>query len=79
MARPEGSTISGILPVAKQRNVGVFNWGLVAGKSQTYYPWDSWDHPYTDVPKVWFHDLLRPNGRPFQDTEIRTIQSLTAR
>lgn len=79
MARPEGSTISGILPVAKRRNVGVFNWGLVAGKSQTYYPWDSWDHPYTEIPKVWFHDLLRPNGRPFQDTEIRTIQALTTR
>ena len=79
MARPEGSTVSGILPVAKRRNVGVFNWGLVAGKSQTYYPWDSWDTPYTEIPKVWFHDLLRPNGRPFQDTEIRTIQALTMR
>lgn len=79
MARPEGSTISGILPVAKRRNVGVFNWGLVAGKSQTYYPWDSWDHPYPEIPKLWFHDLLRPNGRPFQDAEIRTIQALTAR
>lgn len=79
MARPEGSTITGILPVAKRRNVGVFNWGLVAGKSQTYYPWDSWDHPYAEIPKVWFHDLLRPNGRPFQNAEIRTIQALTAR
>ena len=47
MARTQGSTVEGILPVAKRHNVGAFNWGLVAGKTQTYFPWDSWDHPYT--------------------------------
>ncbi|HYB38995.1 MAG TPA: hypothetical protein VEF72_26880, partial [Mycobacterium sp.] len=49
---------------------------LVAGKTQTYFPWDSWDHPYTTIPDVWFHDLLRPDGRPYQDTEIQTIRRL---
>lgn len=77
MARPRGSTIEGILPVAKRHNVGAINWGLVAGKTQTYFPWDSWDHPYTSIPKVWFHDLLRPDGRPFQDTEALTTRKLT--
>jgi len=78
MARTQGSTIQGILPVAKRHNVGAFNWGLVAGKTQTYFPWDSWDHPYPAVPKVWFHDLLGPNGRPFQNTEIQTVRTLTS-
>lgn len=78
MARPQGSTIQGILPVAKRHNVGAYNWGLVAGKTQTYFPWDSWDHPYAAVPKVWFHDLLGPDGRPFQDAEIQTIKDLAA-
>jgi len=50
---------------------------LVAGKTQTYFPWDSWDHPYTTVPKVWFHDLLLPDGRPYRDSEIQTIRGLT--
>jgi hypothetical protein len=77
MARPQGSTIEGILPIAKRHNVGAFNWGLVAGKIQTYFPWDSWDHPYTTIPKVWFHDLLRPDGRPFKDSETQTIRALT--
>lgn len=77
MARQEGSTVQGILPVAKRRNVGVYNWGLVAGKSQTYYPWDSWDNPYSSIPSVWFHDLLRPDGRPHQSAEIQTVQRLT--
>lgn len=77
MARTLGSTVEGILPIAKRHNVGAFNWGLVAGKTQTYFPWDSWNQPYTSVPKVWFHDLLRPDGRPFQANEIQSIRSLS--
>ena len=77
MARPQGSTVESILPVAKRHNIGAFNWGLVAGKTQTYFPWDSWDHPYTAPPKVWFHDLLLPDGRPYRESEIQTIRGLT--
>ncbi|MGO9380869.1 MAG: cellulase family glycosylhydrolase [Mycobacterium sp.] len=76
MARPQGSTVEAILPVAKRHNVGAFNWGLVAGKTQTYFPWDSWDHPYTSIPKVWFHDLLQPDGRAYRDIETQTIRGL---
>ncbi|KAA1248467.1 1,4-beta-xylanase [Mycobacterium simiae] len=78
LARSRGSTVEGILPVAKRHNVGVFNWGLVAGKTQTYLPWDSWDHPYQAPPKVWFSDLLWPDGRPYQESEIQAIRKLTA-
>jgi hypothetical protein len=77
MARSMGSTIDGILPIARRHNVGAVNWGLVAGKTQTYFPWDSWDHPYTTIPKPWFHDLLRPDGRPYQGSEIQTIRTLS--
>jgi Cellulase (glycosyl hydrolase family 5) len=76
MARTLGSTVEGILPIAKRHNVGALNWGLVAGKTQTYFPWDSWDHPYTTPPRVWFHDLLGPDGRPYQDSESQTIGQL---
>jgi hypothetical protein len=76
LARPLGSTVEGILPIAKRHNVGAFNWGFVAGKTQTYFPWDSWDHPYKTVPKVWFSDLVNPDGRPFQASEIQTIRQL---
>jgi hypothetical protein len=78
MARSLGSTVDGILPIAKRHNVGAVNWGLVAGKTQTYFPWDSWDHPYTTIPTPWFHDLLRPDGRPYQGSEIQTIRTLSA-
>ncbi len=76
MARTLGSTVEAILPIAKRYNVGAFNWGLVAGKTQTYFPWDSWEHPYPAMPKVWFHDLLQPDGRPFRDSEIQTIRQV---
>jgi hypothetical protein len=76
LARPLGNTVGGILPIAKRHNVGAFNWGFVAGKTQTYLPWDSWDHPYKTAPKVWFSDLVNPDGRPYQDSEIQTIRQL---
>lgn len=76
LARTRGSTIAGILPIAKRHNVAAINWGLVAGKTQTYYPWDSWDQPYTTIPKEWFHDLLLADGRPYRSAEIQTIRGL---
>ena len=77
LARPEGSIIEGILPIAKRLHVGAYNWGLVAGKTQTYLPWDSWDHPYTAPPPEWFHDLLQPSGQAYRDGEIQTMRALT--
>jgi hypothetical protein len=80
LARSFGSTIEGILPVAKRYKVGVINWGLVAGKTQTYYPWDSWQHPYVNRPlKIWHHDLLRADGSPYSKTETDLIRALAAR
>ncbi|OBG74578.1 MULTISPECIES: 1,4-beta-xylanase [unclassified Mycobacterium] len=76
MARPLGSTVGDILPIAKRANVGAFNWGLVAGKTQTYFPWDSWEHPDPAMPKDWFHDLLLPDGRPYRDAEMETVLQL---
>ncbi|TPG37447.1 cellulase family glycosylhydrolase [Mycolicibacterium hodleri] len=77
LARPSGSTIEGILPIAKRRNVAAYNWGFVAGKTQTYLPWDTWGEPDPSEPKVWFSDLLRPDGSAYRDSEIHTIRQLT--
>lgn len=75
LARSLGSSVEGILPIAARLNVGAFNWGLVAGKTQTYLPWDSWDRP-DPAPKVWFSDLLTPDGRPYQEADIRAIRRM---
>jgi len=80
MARSAGSTFDGVLPIAKKYNVGAINWGLVSGKTQTIYPWESWSHPYVlDQPQVWFHDIFRADGTPYRETEAQLIQQLTGR
>jgi hypothetical protein len=77
MARGNGSTFQGSLPIAKKYNVGAINWGLVAGKTQTYLPWDSWKHPYTDrEPNVWFHEVFRTDGTPYKQDEVDLIKKL---
>jgi len=78
MARPVGSTFDALLPLAKQQRVGMINWGFVAGKTQTYLPWDSWQHPYVVAePPVWFHEVLRPDGTPYRQAEVDLIRELT--
>lgn len=80
MARGNGSTFQGSLPIAKKYNVGAINWGLVAGKTQTYLPWDSWQHPYTDrEPAIWFHEVFRTDGQPYSADEVTLIKRLTGR
>lgn len=79
MARSAGSTFDGSLPIAKQEHVGAINWGFVAGKTQTYYPWESWQHPYIlNDPPVWFHEVLRPDGTPYRKAEVDLIRELTS-
>ena len=77
MARPRGSTFEAVLPVLKQEKVGAYNWGFVSGKSQTIYPWDSWEKEYTAEPPVWFHDIFRPDGQPYDKKETDLIRTLT--
>ncbi|HLZ92240.1 MAG TPA: hypothetical protein VKQ28_11030 [Candidatus Acidoferrum sp.] len=80
MARGNGSTFQGTLPIAKKYNVGAINWGLVAGKTQTYLPWDSWQHPYTDrEPSIWFHEIFRTDGTPYRPEETSFIRQITSR
>jgi hypothetical protein len=75
MARGNGSTFEGSLPIAKKYHVGAINWGLVAGKTQTYLPWDSWKQPYTDrEPAVWFHEVFRTDGKPYKQEEVDFIK-----
>ena len=77
MARPRGSTFASILPLLKAEKVGAYNWGFVSGKSQTIYPWDSWEKTYTAEPPVWFHDIFRQNGDPYDDKEVALVRRLT--
>ena len=77
MARPRGSTFDPILGYLKEQKVGAYNWGFVAGKTQTWLPWDSWEKPYVDrEPAVWHHDIFHPDGTPYRQDETDLIRSL---
>ncbi len=78
MARGNGSTFEGSLPILKKHHVAAINWGFVAGKTQTYLPWDSWQKPYVDrEPKVWFHEVFRTDGTSYDPKETALIRALT--
>jgi hypothetical protein len=77
MARPVGSTFDPNLSYFKEQNVGAYNWGFVSGKTQTIYAWDSWTKQYTAEPPVWFHDILRADGSPYNEKETDFIRRVT--
>jgi hypothetical protein len=66
------SDVATCLPVFRRERVGCCNWGLVSGKTQTIYPWGS--AAGAPVPGVWFHDLLKPDGAPFNPEEVRLFK-----
>jgi hypothetical protein len=76
MARPRDSRFETILPYLRDEHVAAINWGFVAGRSQTIYPWDSWLEKYTAEPKIWFHDIFRSDGTPYDPAEVRFIRKI---
>jgi len=78
MARPNGSTFEGFLPIAKENKIAMMNWGLVDGKTQTKFPWDSWTKKYTSAPPVWFHEVFHTDGTPYKKSETDFIRKITS-
>jgi len=78
MARPLDSWFDNMMPYFQERDIGALHWGFVAGKTQTYYSWLS--QPGDPEPDLWFHDVLRTDGTPYDQAEVDFIrQSLNAR
>lgn len=78
LARGVGNTFEKVLPILKAEKIAAINWGLVSGKTNTIYPWSSWDSTFTAEPKVWHHDIFRKEGSPFSEREVDLIRELTA-
>ena len=89
MAREFGTTFEFSLPIFKKHNVGCYNWGFVTGKSQTNFGWETILKLKESVenkdfvtnikeipePKIWFHDIYRMDGSPFDQNEIDFIKN----
>jgi hypothetical protein len=76
MARRNSSLFSNIMPILKAQNIGAINWGLVSGKTNTIYAWDT-PVPDGSEPQLWFHDIFRNDGKPYKQEEIDVIIGLT--
>ncbi len=80
LARSLGNRFETQLPIFQERGVGAISWGLVSGKTQTIYPWWSWfDEAPKPEPKVWFHDVLRQDGTPFDEAEAAFLRQILNR
>ena len=71
--RTKGNTFEKILPTFSEQHVGWFNWGLVAGKTQTYLPFDS--KAGAKDPEVWQFDILKEDGDPYDKDEVELIRN----
>jgi len=78
MARSRNSRFENIMPMLKKENIGAYNWGLVAGKTNTMYAWDT-PMPDGKEPKLWFHDIFRKDGTPYKKDEVALIKKLTGK
>ena len=90
MAREFGTTFQFSLPIFKKHNVGCYNWGLVAGKSQTHFGWETIINLHSlkekgefieegeeiPEPEMWFHDIFRKDGSPFNEEEVKFIKNI---
>ena len=80
LGRIFGNDVFSVFPLFYLERIGCYNWGFVAGKYQTYEPWEGTWQDYmsganTDVDFTkWFHDLYRPNHRPYDPREIALIK-----
>lgn len=70
--RQNGDTFAKILPIFSQNHVSWYNWGLVAGKTQTYYHWGS--KKGSPPPKIWQHDIFHKDGTPYDKKDLRLIR-----
>lgn len=78
LARGTGNTFQSVLPILKENQVAAINWGFVAGKTNTVFPWSSWTEKFDSLPKVWHHDIYLPNKTPFDPEEITFLKATLA-
>ena len=75
--RPMGSRFGTHLPFFRERNIAVYNWGLVNGRTQTNLSWETMSGTPDPDPEVWQHDVMYPDGRLYDPAEAAVIRAVT--
>ncbi len=82
LGRIIGSNVHDLFPMFYIEKVSCYNWGFVAGKYQTYEPYNGQWEAYArgeadDVDfRLWFHDLYRPSLKPYDPKETELIRRI---
>ena len=74
LARTADSHFETHLPLFRDAGVGCLSWGLVAGRTQTFYSWGS--PPGAPEPAIWYHDIYRADGTPYDEAEVELIRGV---
>ena len=76
LARGEQNTFQIMLPLFKVKEITAVNWGFVAGKTNTAFPWSSWQVEFDSLPKIWHHDIYLPDKTPYDEKEIAFLKNI---
>lgn len=77
--RPNGDTVEANLPYFCAEKIGIWQWGLVQGRTQTHLNWSTMgENGVPDAyPALWQHDMLYPDGTPYDPAEVALMRRLT--
>ena len=75
LRRQVGQTVELILPIFARERIGWYNWGLVAGRTQTYLDWRRELNTPENI--TWQHDIFHADGTPYHEEEIKLIRSFS--
>jgi hypothetical protein len=72
LARPRGDTFGRILPAFSNYHVHWYNWGLYTSDQN----WSvTWQRSTFDPHEPWFHDVLHPDGEPYDWRDLELIRN----
>jgi len=54
--------------------IGIYNWGLVLGKTQTNLNWYTMTGSPNPDAREWQHDVMYPDGTPYDGEELSIIR-----
>jgi hypothetical protein len=77
LCRQKGNDFKSLFQTFRDRKIACWNWGLVAGRIQTYFHWGS--PAGAPEPALWQHDILRKDGTPYNVQEVRFIKVTTGK
>jgi hypothetical protein len=63
-----------VAPLFRENRIVAYNWRLVGGRTQTYFPWGSCKE--SPEPKIWQHDLIREDSMPYDVREMELFKTI---